>query len=66
MENIKSSFRERLQKIYKDFDDFSFDEWWISGQPLLDGRSPDQACMSGDAAKVEEIVAEAERRAQHR
>jgi hypothetical protein len=49
--------KARLKKLYPDFDDAAFADWWVTGQPLLGGKSPDQAPFD----EVESLVSAAEK-----
>ncbi|MEM9872859.1 MAG: hypothetical protein AAF822_16615 [Pseudomonadota bacterium] len=51
--------KKRLEKIYDDT--FNFEQFWLSAQEWLNGRSPDQAAMQGDMDLVVQFVEAAEK-----
>lgn len=53
----RDQMAERLQSLFPDFDRTAFNEWWVTGQPLLNGLSPDQA----DPKEVKNLIDATER-----
>ena len=43
---------DRLQSLFPDFDRSAFNQWWVTKQPLLNGRAPSQA----DPSEVANLV----------